>query len=158
MKKPNEVWGYVLVGRGRMDEIAQRDLLCGIGVDLNDPATFYQDVLPQRATRPLGAMPMRQFLVARIGAGAVLHVAELLSLGVSPKDVGAFVMAVNERGAAIVVHRQGIDLPAVPDGAGWRGDRRSLDACLKAFERARKAEVMRAYRARKAKRNLRGDR
>lgn len=151
MNEHKRHWGYILLGKGRPEVEAQRQLLRAVGVDVGSARDCYLDTLPPRPTRPLTAMPMRAFLMQNVEAGDTVHIVGILCLGVSPDDAFQFISEVLRSGAAIAIHQEAIVLdPATEIENGvWPSDRSAV--VIDMFRRARQAAYMRTSRAKRAK-------
>lgn len=150
MTQEKKHWGYALLGKGRPEADAQRQLLRVVGVDVASPDAYCEDVLPERPTRPLTAMPMRAFLKRSVEPGDTVHVASLLCLGVSPADMFQFVNEVLQAGACIAVHQEALVFDPATDLHDGMWCRDKSEPVIDDFRRARQAAYMRTSRAKRA--------
>lgn len=152
MVKEKKHWGYALLGKGRPEADAQRQLLRAVGVEVGAPDAYCEDVLPERPTRPLTAMSMRAFLKRSVASGDTVHVASLLCLGVSPADMFQFVNEVLQVGASIAVHQEALVFDPATDLQDGMWCSEKSEPVMGDFRRARQAAYMRTSRAKRAKR------
>lgn len=151
MDQAKKHWGYILLGKGRPDADAQRQLLRAVGVDTGSAQHCHQDTLPPRPTRPLSAMPMRGFLAEHVQEGDTVHIVGILCLGVSPEDVHQFLSALLQAGATVAIHHEAIVLDPAKEMVEGEWPPERSEPVISSFRRARQAAYMRLTRAKKAK-------